>query len=72
LAKSSWEIENKGFNDAKNRYDFEHLCHHPRNSLLLGWLLAALALNKDRLPFIEDCCVSGPNERAGSTEPFPH
>jgi hypothetical protein len=49
LAKSRWEIENQGFNDAKNRYGFEHLCHHERNRLLLGWLLAALALTLERL-----------------------
>jgi hypothetical protein len=33
-AKSRWEIENQGFNDAKNRYDLEHICHHHSNSLL--------------------------------------
>ena len=49
LAKSRWEIENQGFNDAKNRYGFEHLCHHELNSLLLGWLIAALALTIERL-----------------------
>jgi len=26
LAKSRWEIENEGFNDAKSRYGFEHIC----------------------------------------------
>ena len=49
LAKSRWEIENQGFNDAKNRYGFEHLCHHHPNSLLLVWLLTALALTIERL-----------------------
>jgi hypothetical protein len=49
LAKSRWEIENQGFNDAKNRYGFEHLCHHESNSLLLGWLMTALALTIERL-----------------------
>jgi hypothetical protein len=44
LGKSRWEIENQGFNDAKNRYGFEHICHHEPNSLLLGWLMTALAL----------------------------
>src|SRR5262249_52015240 len=24
MAKSRWEVENQGFNDAKNRYGFEH------------------------------------------------
>ncbi len=49
LAKSRWEIENEGFNDAKNRYGFEHICHHEANSVLLGWLLTALALTIERL-----------------------
>ena len=49
LAKSRWEIENQGFNDAKNRHGFEHLCHHHPNSLLLVWLLTALALTIERL-----------------------
>jgi hypothetical protein len=49
MAKSRWEIENQGFNDAKNRHDFQHLCHHRANSLLLVWLLTALALTIERL-----------------------
>jgi hypothetical protein len=49
MAKSRWEIENQGFNDAKNRYGFEHICHHERNSLLLVWLLTCLALTIERL-----------------------
>lgn len=49
LAKSRWEIENQGFNDAKNRYGFEHLCHHHPNSLLVVALLTALALTLERL-----------------------
>jgi len=49
LAKARWEIENQGFNDAKNRYGLEHLCHHHANSLLLTWLLLALALTIERL-----------------------
>jgi len=49
LAKSRWEIENQGFNDAKNRHGFEHICHHRPNSLLLVWLLTALALTIERL-----------------------
>jgi hypothetical protein len=49
LAKSRWEIENEGFNDAKNRYGFEHLCHHERHSLLAVWLLTCLALTIERL-----------------------
>jgi hypothetical protein len=49
LAKSRWEIENQGFNDAKNRYGFEHICHHERHSLLAVWLLTCLALTIERL-----------------------
>ena len=48
-AKSRWEIENQGFNDAKNRHDLEHICHHHPNSLLITWLLACLALTIERL-----------------------
>ena len=49
MAKSRWEIENQGFNDAKNRYGFEHLCHHELHSLLAVWLLTCLALTIERL-----------------------
>ena len=49
LAKSRWEIENQGFNDAKNRYSFEHTCHHEKNSVLLNSLLTLFALTIERL-----------------------
>jgi hypothetical protein len=49
MAKSRWEVENQGFNDAKNLYGFEHLCHHERHSLLATWLLTCLALTIERL-----------------------
>ncbi len=49
LAKSRWDIENHGFNDGKNRYGMEHICHHQANSLLLQWLLISLALTIERL-----------------------
>ncbi len=49
MAKSRWEIENQGFNDAKNRYGFEHICHHEPNSLLVVWLLTCLALTIELL-----------------------
>jgi len=49
MAKSRWEIENQGFNDAKNRYGFEHICHHETPSLLVVWLLTCLALTVERL-----------------------
>ena len=48
-AKSRWEIENQGFNDAKNRHGLGHLCHHHPNSLLIVWLLTSLALSIERL-----------------------
>jgi hypothetical protein len=44
-----WEIENQGFNDAKNRYGFEHTCHHEENSVLLNYLLTLWALTIERL-----------------------
>jgi hypothetical protein len=49
MAKSRWEIENQGFNDAKNRYGLEHICHHEPHSLLIVWLLTCLALTLERL-----------------------
>jgi len=49
LAKSRWEIENQGFNDAKHRYGLEHLCHHHPNSMLLVWLITCLAMTIERL-----------------------
>ena len=49
MAKSRWKIENEGFNDAKNRYGFEHICHHQCNSLLVVWLLTCLLLTVERL-----------------------
>lgn len=49
VAKSRWEIENQGFNDAKNRHDLEHIHHHHPASLLIGWLLVMFALTVERL-----------------------
>lgn len=49
MAKSRWEIENQGFNDGKNRYGMEHICHHQANSILIVWLLTALSLVIERL-----------------------
>lgn len=49
IAKSRWEIENQGFNDGKNRYGMEHLCHHEPNSILMVWLLIVLAMVIERL-----------------------
>jgi hypothetical protein len=49
LAKSRWQIENQGFNDAKNRYGLEHICHHQERSLLVVWLLTCLGLTLERL-----------------------
>jgi hypothetical protein len=49
MAKSRWEIENQGFNDGKNRYGMEHICHHEPNSVLIVWLLILLALVIERL-----------------------
>jgi hypothetical protein len=49
MAKSRWQIENQGFNDAKNRYGLEHICDHHPASLLIVWLLLCLALTLERL-----------------------
>jgi hypothetical protein len=49
MAKSRWEIENQGFNEAKSRHGLEHICHHHANSLLISWLLTILALTIERL-----------------------
>jgi hypothetical protein len=49
MAKSRWEIENQGFNDAKNRYGMAHTPHHHPNSLLIHWLLLVFALTLERL-----------------------
>lgn len=49
LAKSRWEIENQGFNDAKNLYGMEHIQHHHPNSMLVNWLFLLLALIIERL-----------------------
>lgn len=44
MAKSRWEIENEGFNEAKSRHGMEHICHHDANSILVGWLILFLAM----------------------------
>ena len=49
MAKSRWEIENEGFNEAKSRHGIEHVCHHQANSLLVRWLMVLLALTIERL-----------------------
>jgi hypothetical protein len=56
MAKSRWEIENQGFNEAKNRHGLEHICHHHANSLLIGWLLTMLALTIERLYRLRYLC----------------
>jgi hypothetical protein len=49
MAKSRWEIENRGFNDGKNRYGMQNICHHEPHSVLMVWLLILLALVIERL-----------------------
>jgi hypothetical protein len=49
MAKSRWEIENEGFNEAKTRHGLEHIAHHHANSLLICWLLLFLALTVERM-----------------------
>jgi hypothetical protein len=48
-AKSRWEIENEGFNVAKNQYHFAVIRHHHENSMLVQWLLTFLAIDIERL-----------------------
>jgi len=49
MAKSRWQIENEGFNDAKNRYGLEHIRHHQERSILMMWLLTCFSLTLERL-----------------------
>ena len=49
MAQSRWEIENQSFNDAKNRYGLERICHHHPNSLLINWPIIALTLTLEWL-----------------------
>ncbi|HLF93061.1 MAG TPA: transposase [Planctomycetota bacterium] len=49
MAKSRWEIENQGFNEAKTHHGIEHMTHHHANSLLIAWLLALFTLTLERL-----------------------
>ena len=49
IAQSRWEIENQGFNDAKNRPEMAHVCPHEPNSILMVWLIMALAFTIERL-----------------------
>jgi hypothetical protein len=49
MCKSRWEIENQGFNDAKNRYGLKHIRHHEENSILYCCLMTFLAMVIERL-----------------------
>ena len=49
MDKSRWEIENQGFNDAKNLRGLEYICHHEANRFLVQWLIPVLALTLERL-----------------------
>jgi hypothetical protein len=49
IAKQRWTIENQGFNDGKTRYGLDHVPHHHPTSLLIHWLMVALALTVERL-----------------------
>jgi hypothetical protein len=48
-AKARWEIENEGFNVAKNQYHFAVIRHHQGNSMLVQWLMTFLAIDIERL-----------------------
>jgi hypothetical protein len=43
------QIENQGFNDGKNLQGIEHVCPHEPNSMLVVWLLIALAMVLERI-----------------------
>src|SRR5580704_1857959 len=49
LIRGAKRNKNQGFNEAKSRHGLEHICRHHANSLLIGWLLALLALTIERL-----------------------
>jgi hypothetical protein len=49
MAKARWEIENQGFNDAKNHYGLQRMTHHHRNSLEATWLLTLMAIIIERV-----------------------
>jgi hypothetical protein len=49
FCKSRWEIENQGFNDAKNRYGLSHVPHHQENAVVTNALLTFLAMCVERL-----------------------
>jgi hypothetical protein len=69
IAKSRWEIENEGFNEAKSRHGLEHICHHHANSLLISWLLVMLALTIERLYRLRYLC-RGTHPLRSSAERF--
>ena len=45
LAHSRWDIENQGFNEARNHYHIDHVYHHDPGAMLVLTLLAMLAIN---------------------------
>lgn len=49
MAKSRWEIENQGFNEAKTLYGLERIRHHDPNSMIAVLLLTILAIVIERL-----------------------
>jgi hypothetical protein len=49
MAKSRWAIENRGFNDAKNRYGLTHIAHHHPASIVIDALLTFLGMCLERL-----------------------
>lgn len=49
IAKSRWEIENEGFNEAKTYHGLEHIPHHDASCLLIFWLVICFALTIERL-----------------------
>lgn len=58
-AKSRWQIENEGFNDAKSRYGFEHTSRHTKQGVIAGWLISLLAITIERLFRVRFLCRGG-------------
>lgn len=45
LAHARWDIENRAFNEAVNRWHADHVYKHAANAMLTFWLLTLVAIN---------------------------
>jgi len=69
VPRQSLTRQNQGFNEAKNRHQLEHICHHHDNSLLIMWLLNALALRAALSPALLASWISSPAQRHRALPP---